>query len=886
MTLQLYRALIRLLPRRVRERDGEEMARAFADQIAGARAPSAVRWRALIRFPLVLALEWRDALFAGRVPAPRAPSRGSRMESVARMIRQGARGLARTPVFSLSVILLLGAGVGSVSAIFAVVDHVLLRPLPYPDADRLVVIENGSHSIPAVRDMQAMHSIEAWGAASTDNAHLTDQGEPLRVRQAVVTVGFFPMFGARAAIGRLLQPADSQVANTAVLSYGTWVRVFGGDPSVVGRTIRIDDAPITVVGVLDPSFALPEAIVGATVDLWRPLDPAAEYMTKRDYWMFNVAGRLGAAATIAQAQQEATRIASERAKAFPRRYTEDGRVIELPVRTLRDAMTGRVERPLRLLLGAASLLLLVACANVTHLFLARGIGRSREMAVRRALGARTRSLAAQLLIESGMLGAAGAVLGAVIAYAGVRTFLALVPAGLPRAATVTVDARVLLFAGGVGMLTAVVFGLMPALRLARRGSGDPLRDSGRTLTGSRGAHRVRRALVVGEVAVSLVLVAQAGWLLRSFIRMSHADLGFRTSGIVEIPMSIPTPRHANGDSAGASGAEWHRRMQAIRESLARTRGVQGVTFGLTMPLQWVGGGRCCWSTRPSFAGKGPSARSSVTHPVSDDFFDLFAIRFAAGEAWARGATIGAPYPAVISEQLANQVYGGANAALGATFAMDQADFRVVGVARNTRHYGADQPYETAVYIPANAMPFAPDNVTMAVLTERTDDGLATDLRAAIWRAEPKLPVPTINTVAELARRDSAHRRFDAVLFGTFSVVALLLVAGGLAGTLLYMVSVQRRSLGIRLALGATPRDLERGVLASGVGLAAVGAIIGTIGAWFAGRLIESRLYGVEARDARTLGLAVSVLMLIALLSSWIPARRAAVTDPIESLRAE
>ena len=357
MMLRLYRALILLLPRHVRERDGEGMTRALADQIAGARSPWVVRWRALIRFPVVLALEWRDVLFMGPVLAPPYPTRGSSMESVARMIRQGARGLARTPAFSLSVILLLGVGVGSVSAIFAVVDHVLLRPLPYPDADRLEVIGDGMHSLPAVRDMQAMQSIEAWGAAATDNARLTGHGDPLRVHQALVTGGFFPLFGARAAIGRLLQPADSQAANMAVLSHGTWMRVFGGDPDVVGRTIRIDDAPITVVGVLDPMFALPETIVGATVDVWRPVDPTAAYMTQRDYWMFRVTGRLGAGRSGSQAQQEATLVANERARAYPQRYTEGGRVLELPVNTLRDATTGGVERPLRVLLGAVSLLL-------------------------------------------------------------------------------------------------------------------------------------------------------------------------------------------------------------------------------------------------------------------------------------------------------------------------------------------------------------------------------------------------------------------------------------------------------------------------------------------------------------------------------------------------
>ena len=879
MTLGIYRALIRLLPRHIRERDGEEMVRVLAEQMAASRAPASVRWRALTRFPLVLALEWRDALLARTVPSAPPPSRGDRMDSIARMIRQGARGLARTPAFSLSVILLLGVGVGSVSAIFAVVDHVLLRALPYPHADRLVVIQNGSHSIPALRDMQAMRSIEAWGAASTDNASVTGQGEPLRIRQAVVTDGFFPMFGARARIGRLLQPADSQVANVAVLSHGLWRRAFGGDPTVVGRTIRINDAPVTVVGVLDEHFAPPEAIVGATTDLFRPLDPAAEYMTKRDYWMFQVAGRLRATATIAQAQQEASRVATERARVFPQRYTESGRVIDLPVRTLREATTGRVERPLRVLLGAVGLLLLVACANVTHLCLARAMGRTREMAVRRALGARTRSLVSQLLIESSMLGAAGAALGALIAYAGVRAFLTLTPASLPRATTITVDARVLAFAAGVGMLTAIVFGLMPAVRLARRGRGDPLRESGRTLTTSRGAQRLRSALIVGEVALSLVLVAQAGWLVRSFLRMTRAELGFRTTGIVEVPLSLPSSRHA-------SGAAWFQRLEAIRESLAQTGGVRRVTFGLSMPLEWVGGARCCWSARPTFVGKELPPRPSITHPVSDEYFDVFAIGFAAGTAWTKGTRTGPPYQAVISEQLATQVFGSSSAALGATLKLDKSEYRIVGVARNNRHYGTDQPYEASVYIPAHAMPFGPDNVTIAVQTDRTDGALAADLRAAIWRVEPKLPVPTITTVAELARRDSADRRFDAVLFGTFSVVALLLVAGGLAGTLLYMVSLERRSLGIRLALGATPHGLERNVLARGAGLAAVGAIIGAVGAWLAGRLIESRLYGVEARDVRTLGIAVSVMMLIALVSSWIPACRAAATNPIESLRAE
>lgn len=882
MILPLFRALLRLLPRRIRDRDGEEILRTFADQIAAAPAPGPVIGRALVRFPLLLVLEWRDTLFPHGLPSPAPPSIDP--ESIVRMIRLGARSLARTPGFALGVILLLGAGVGSVSAIFAVVDHVLLRPLPYPAAERLVVVEHGPHSIPALRDLAAMRSIDAWAAASTDFATLTGQGDPLRIRQAVVTDGFFPLFGARAAIGRLLQPGDSQAGTTVVLSYGTWVRLFGADRSVIGRSIRLDDRSLTVVGVLDRDFAVPEALVDATVDLWRPLDPAAEYMTKRDYWQFRVAGRLAPTATLAQASRDADRVARERARLFPDRYVEGGRVLDLPVRTLREATSGSVEQPLRALLGAVILLLIVACTNVTHLFLARSVGRTREMALRRALGARTGSLVAQLLVESSLLGAAGALLGAGFAWAGVRTFLALMPDGLPRAATIAVDLPVVLFTGTVGLATALVFGLLPALRLARPGSGDPLRDSGRSLTAGRGTHRLQHALVIAEVALSLVLVAQAGWLLRSFLRMSRADLGFRSSGIVEIPLSMPA--RSGGAAAGTEAAAWNHRVEALRASLAGTRGVRGATFGLSMPLQWVGGGRCCWSTRPVFAGSDRPILSSVTHPVSDGFFDVFGIRFLAGAPWPPGVPSRPPYPAVINEALAVEAYGSAGAALGNSFALGQGTFRIVGVVRNTRHYGVDQPQGPALYIPTSTMPFAPEDVTLAVRTDRTDNLLASDLRAAIWRVEPGLPVPALNTMTDLARRDTANRRFDALLFTAFSAVALLLVAGGLAGTLLYLVSLERRSLGIRLAFGATPAHLQRGVIARGVLLAGIGVIIGTIGAWFAGRLIESRLYGVDARDAGTLGLAASVLMLIALLASWAPARRAAVTDPIESLRAD
>jgi ABC-type antimicrobial peptide transport system permease subunit len=305
-----------------------------------------------------------------------------------------------------------------------------------------------------------------------------------------------------------------------------------------------------------------------------------------------------------------------------------------------------------------------------------------------------------------------------------------------------------------------------------------------------------------------------------------------------------------------------------------------------MPLEWLGGGRCCWSTRPDFPGKARPEQQSATHPVTESYFDVFSIRMLAGETWNRNVTTASPAPAVLSEQLAREVFGSAGGAIGASFMLGENQFRVVGVAANTRHFGADQSYGTAIYVPASTIPFVAGNVTVAVRTDRTDNALAAELREAIWRVEPNVPVPVIRSIAESARRDTAHRQFNAMLFGAFSVIALLLVAGGLAGTLLYLVSLQRKSLGIRLALGATPGGLERGVLTSGVRLAALGVVIGSAGAWSAGKLIEASLFGDQTRDVQTLVLGAAVLMIIAAAASWIPARRASLTNPIESLRSD
>ena len=879
--VRLYAALLRLLPRPVRDADGAEMVAAFEalwDDAVRRGGRAGCLLRTVGRLPRVAALEWWDHLRAagGR----RASSKGGRtgMDGTVRTLRHAARGLLRTPAFSASAVLLLGLGVGAVTTIFTLVDHVLLRPLPYPAAERLVRIENGSHSAPDVRDFQAsIPSVEAWAAASRSDVNLTGSGEPVRLREARVTEGFFPVFGGRPVAGRLLVPSDYAAADVAVLSASAWDRLFGGDPGVVGRTLRVDGAPVLVVGVLDPSFVVPEAIVDRrSPDLWRPVDRTDESWDRRDYHLFSVAGRLRPGATLEDVRRDAAAVAAARAQTFPEQYVRrDGTLRELPVVPLQEATVGRARQGLELLLAAVTLLLLVACANVAHLFMARSLARGREIAVRRALGAGRRALAGQLLAESLLVAAAGAAVGLVLAAAGLRAFLALQPTGVPRAGQVALDPRVVAFAVAVSALTAVVFGLVPGLRMARGDAAHGLRSGGRAATGGRRVQGARAGLVVAEVALSLVLVTQAALLLRSFTELHRVEPGFRIEGVWTLPLNLRGVETADA---------WRGRMERVREAVTAVAGVRDAAYGLEMPLEWTTG-TCCWSSpvrRPGEEG-GPQA---MGHPASDGYFHVLDLAFVAGRAWRPGDVASTPSPAVVTEGLAVELHGSAAAAVGREVQYGPVQLRVVGVVADNHHYGPDRDPVAGVYLPPDAIPFAPHEAHLAVWVDGASDDLAARLREAVWSVEPDLPVPTVRSMEGWSAIATAGTRFDSVLFGAFGVAALLLAAGGLYGTLLYTVGLERRELGIRLALGAARRSIEGRVLARGLRMVAVGAALGGAGAWAAGRLVESRLFGVTPGDPAALAGAAAALLATAAIACWLPARRAAATDPIQTLREE
>jgi predicted permease len=796
------------------------------------------------------------------------------MDSIWRMVRHGARSLAKSPAFTLATILLIGLGVGSVTTIFTLVDHVLLRPLPYSMAEQLFQVQ-GKHSSQDFEDLQQLRSAEMWAAVpDVRDASLTGVDRPARLRQAQISRDFFALFDARPSLGRLLVADDFRNGESVVVSDGTWRLVFGGDPEVIGRSVLINGTSLTIVGVLDASFVAPEALVGNAVDIWRPIAPAVWSPPTRDNFFLRVAGRLREDGSLAALAVEANALARTRALEFPDRYVDrTGEVRALPVVGLHEATVSNARVGLRLLLGAVTLLLLVACTNVALLFLARGQGRLGEMAIRRVLGARTSSLAGQLLCESMLVATAGAILGLLFAGAGLRAALTLGPEVLPRLGAVTIDVRILAFALSIAISTALVFGLLPAMRLARADVAATLQRA-RGSTAGRGARQIQAGLVVMEVALSLVLVTQAGLLMRSFALLHRQDPGFRTDNVWTLPLS---PRGIT------DGEEWVRRMEAVRSSLADVPGVRAATYGFTMPLEFTGGARCCWHNYPVFNGVEHSA-SVVMHPVDADYFDLLQLRITAGASWSRAEQDQQPGPALLSEGLAVAVFGSALDALSREMRLLDMDFRIAGVVADNRHYGPDQSHGPAVYLPITTASGGPAH--MAVLVDRPYDGLADRLREAVWRVEPDLPVPTVRALDEWAASASAGRRFESLLFATFGTVALVLMAAGLCGTLLYAVGRRRRELGIRLALGEAPARLEGRILGQGLRIAAAGCAIGIAGAWIFGRLLQSRLFGIQAHDPVTIASAVAVLLGVVVLSSWLPARRAAATDPMGAIRAE
>ncbi len=874
---RFYWALLTLLPPSVRRADAEAIRWTLRDQLEA--APSTERGRitrrALFRLPAALVREWMDELGIGRGGAPLRRKGEHLMGRMWKNLTYALRALRKAPTFTLTSVALIGLGVGTVTMVYTVVDDVLLRSLPYPAGDRLVYLTNGSHNGSTLERLDGVAAFDLWAPTSTSSVNLTrDGGEPLRLRRTETTPAFFTMFGAKPEAGRLFGESDRGNLGIAVVTWQAWQNIWGGRTDLVGSTVHLDGEPIEIVGVLGRDFVQPAMVLGDPVHLFRPMDWTNPGLSEPGYHAHSVTARLGSGISMETADAQMDVVAESVAEAFPGYYS-DGRP-DWPLITLHERTVGDFRRGLMLLLAAVVVLMLVACTNVAHLFMARGITRAREMAIRRAVGAGRRHILGQLTLESLAVGVAGGTAGLGIAAIGLRLF-AHWTVELPRGATVSLDYGVLGVAIALATGSALLFGLVPTARAVGMDVQNTLRAGGRAATGSRALNALRSGMVVAEVALSLVLVATGGLLIRSFAAVTSQDPGVDPRGVYVVPLNL----------AGIDSPETYRlRMDEIRRSASEVPGIEAVTYGLEAPFEFVGGDACCMSSSWVPEDQADATPLRVrSHSFGEDFLETYGTDLVAGRVWTQAEVTQHPLPSVISEALAIRAFGSAEAAIGREISI-RGGLRIVGVAEQTLHYGLDQPHDYATYSPMELVTFPIGRAVLGLRAAQGAAGMGNAIRKAIWAVEPNLPVPTVTTMDAWIERSSSTRRFRRAFFGAFGTVALLLAAAGLYGTLLYAVGQRRRELGIRLALGAGRRRVQREVLQRGVVLAAAGVAIGTVIVWFTGRLLQSFLFGITPADPVALGGSAGILLLTAVVAAWLPAWRAGRTDPLETLNAE
>jgi putative ABC transport system permease protein len=787
--------------------------------------------------------------------------------------RYGMRTMRRHPSFALAVVLIFGTGIAATTTIFSVVDTVILRPLPYPDADRLVHFDNGNHSYPVFRAWSDLSAFDALGAMRYHEVVLTGQGEPRKVTAQAVSSQFFEMFGARAALGRLVTDEDFPGDRSeVVLSHGFWVRI-GADPHILGRSLRLDGAPSTVVGVLERDFAPP---FGGATDLWFALDGGGEYADFHGFRDLRVAGRLASGMSLEGAQEQVDTQRRALAEVEPGIYVDGaGSLVTTPLVPIHEATVRGVSSTLFMLLGAVGMLLMIACANVANLLTARGTDRAHELALRRAMGAGRPQIAFQVLTESVVLSLAGGALGVLLAYGAVELFGHHLPADLPRLDALAVDLRVLGFSFGLCVLTGLGFGLLPTVQAMRQDVSHRLKDGALASTTGGDGRRVRGALLTAEIALAVVLVIGAGLFSRTLVAMVRVDPGFDAEGLVVIPLRVPEGTEAPNELT-------HR----LLDEMSRVAGVSSAALAWETPLTSTGGARLGMSTvlvgDPALYDEGDPVRTYL-HPVTADYLHTLGVQVIRGRDFEEGDELLDPIPTVLTEGAAELLFGSADPLGQIVRPRTNRTYRVIGVAKAVHHWGLDQELDAGIYVPYQAEGMFGN---FQALVRGAGQEIESGLRDAIWHVDPDMPVDGMVTMERRISNSVASPRFLAVLLGGFAIVALVLASGGVYASMLYTVSQRRRELGIRLAVGATGGDLARLVLGYGIALAGLGIALGTAAALYLSRLVEGLVWGVEPTDPVAFSAAAAILMLAAVGASVVPLRKALGTDPVQTLRTD
>ena len=798
-----------------------------------------------------------------------------------------ARGIRRARGFAVVVLLTLALGIGATTAMFSVVRGVLLRPLPFPDAERVVRLWPGNPKAgterPIIsaaeledweRELRSFEAVGAFGAVPMAHTYGDGGAEPVYARTSYVSRGFFPALGTPPQLGRTFR-ADQYVdgANRViVVSDAFWRAHLGADPNVVGRVIHLDKKPFTVVGVMGPDFAFPDPAIA----VWIPttvMDPDDPSWRGRQMRWLNPVGRLRPGVTPEQGRVEIVALLERLATAYPKTNTGWTSVI---VEDVRDSIVGKVRPGLLVLLGAVGLVLLVVCANVASLLLVRATGRGREMAVRAALGAGRGRVVRLLLTESLLFAVVGGALGVALAWSSVRTFVALGGEFLPRAADVRLDLGVLGFAVGITLLTGLVSGLWPALRASSPRLAGALREGARGSSGGAASHRARAVLVGAEVALAVVLVAGAGLMLRSFERLTSVDPGFRPEGALLARFHM----HADGPPPWPFPEERRRVIERVRQipgvTVAGATSFAPFTDGQAEPRPFTIPG-----VPAPAQGEEPLIRMQ---PVSPGYLKALGVPLLAGEDIdaVAGDSTAAP-SAIISKRMAERFWPGQNP-IGKSFVVGPRTVRVIGVAGDVRSTRLDSIAGYMAYVPERMMQRV--HVSLIVRTDGDPARLAGPVRAAIREVLPRQPILQIVPMEDKVNAAAATPRFFTTLVSVFGALALTLAAVGLYGVVAYVVRQREREIGVRVALGATPAHVVGLMLRRGMKPVLVGLTVGIPLALLATRLLRSLLYEVSESDPVTFVGVAALLAAVALVASWLPSRRAARVDPTITLRAD
>ncbi|MFN7993294.1 MAG: ABC transporter permease [Bryobacteraceae bacterium] len=836
------------------------------------------------------------------------------LDSISADLRYALRGLRKQPAFTTVAVLTLALGIGANTAVFSVVNSVLLKPLPFPNPEELVdlgQVAPGAGGVLSSRGLglstsmyftYAEHnrSFQSMGVWTSRAVTVAGLGEPEQIHANVISDGFLQALAVQPEIGRPFTAADQAPGanGTVLLSDGYWQRRFGGDRSVIGRKVLVDAVPREIVGVMPASFR----IADTPADVILPMQLDRRQAILEGFSLASIA-RLKPGVSIDRANADIARLLPIWARSwasnpggapgdrgFAEKLFLSSWRIGPNIRPLRESVVGNVRSALWVVMGTLAMVMLTACANVANLLLVRVDGRQSEFALRAALGAGWTRIVRQLLVESALLGAAGGALGVAIAYGGLRLLVRMGPANLPRLSEIGLDSHALAFCAIVSIVCGLIFGLIPALRYAGPGVSLVVRDSGRTMTQSRDRHRARSTLVVVQVSLALVLLISSGLMIRTFQALRTVRLGF------ERPEAVQTFRVIMPPTLVSKDEEVTRMEHAIAGKVASLPGVSSVGFASALPMDgthpnWDG----ILKEGQSYAqGSRPAMRLYLN--VSPGLFDSLGIRMEAGRDLTWTDVYGGRKFVLVSENLARELWGAAQAAVGKRVRANDGDAwrEIVGVVADVRHTGAQEPAPAVVYWPIfwqlhypPAMMVASRAVAFTVRTDRAGTGaLLDEIRQAVWSVNAAVPVANPETMRMTVDRSRARTSFTLVMLAIAGAMALLLGVIGIYGVIAYAVSQRTREIGIRLALGARLADVRQMFVRYGAGLCAMGIAIGMGAAALLTPLMKSLLYGVAPMDPMTFAAVPVTLLLATLAASYLPARRVSAVDPVKCMKAE